>query len=110
MEACVIGTLTYAPVREFSFISASLRYDFISDEVTNNLQSINLKSALVAIYNYWKTDLLLVSAFQCPMGVVTEISQNILSDSNPSAGSGLFQIETKLKVNWLTIASKSIYA
>ena len=107
MEACLAGTLTQAPVREFTYISDPYDYTRIDNETSFNYQSINLKNALVEIYTYWKLDLLLVPPLQCPMGVVTEIRQEMSQDGT---GAGLFHIVTTLKVNWLTIASKSIYA
>ena len=107
MEAALIPSPIVAPVREFSYISDAHDYTRIDQETTFNYQSINLKNALAALYNYWKTDLLLVPVFQCPMGVVTEIRQEMSQDGT---GAGFFHIVTTLKVNWLTIASKSIYA
>jgi hypothetical protein len=110
MLACISGALTYAPVREFVHISVPHSTGRISAEVTFNFQSINLKNVLVEAYNYWKIDLLAVAPFQCVGGVVTEITQTILTDSSLAPLGDHFQIETKLKINWLVVAAKSSYA
>jgi hypothetical protein len=110
MDACISGALTYAPVREFVHISVPHVTGRIGAEVTFNFQSINLKNVLVEAYNYWKVDLLGVSPFQCVGGVVSEITTRILTDSAAIPVGDSFQIETKLKINWLVVAAKSAYA
>ena len=110
MNACISGALTYAPVREFVGISAPFLYGRINTESTFNIQSINLKDVLVQAYNYWKIDLLGVAPFQCVGGVVSEITTRILTDSTLVPAGDTFQVETKLKINWLVVASKSSYA
>ena len=108
MQGCVSGALTYAPVRELCFISDPFKYQDISSEDSNELQSINLKDLLIQAYSYWKTNLLNVPVFQCVGGVVVEITQQILPDST-AIPTGVFYIETKFKINWLVIAG-SFYA
>ena len=110
--ACASTALTYAPLREYIHMSTNeYKPTPISNETANNYQSINLKNAFVEILNYWKTDLLGVPVFQCPMGVITEIQTNVITTASGTAVplGGFFNIVTKLKVEWFVIPG-SLYS
>lgn len=109
--ACFSGVLSYAPLRELIYMSFPFKSSEISDEATNDYQSINLKEAFDQALKYWAQDLLGVPPLQCPLGVVTEIQTNVVglpSGANEPAG-GLFNIVTKLKIEWYVIPG-SLYS
>ena len=110
LQACVGGTLTYSPLREIIYVSDTNTFRFFRMESINNAQGTALKNAFIEAYNYWQRSLLLIPQFQCPMGIVTEIVSTLLSDSSIPQITNTFQLQIKLKINWLTIPEKSIYA
>lgn len=95
----IAGTLTFLPLKVYSYISDAYRNDFISDEKTNDYQSINIANAIKQLWNYWKDDIINNTKFQFPMGIVTDIQQVLHQDGG---GAGAFHIETKLFVTWFT--------
>lgn len=95
--------LTYAPLRQYVHIRTPKPFADVSDETTNDFQSKNLLNALTELGNYWKTDLAGVPAFQCPMGVVTEIKTEVEADPNYLANPAYFYIKTTIKVVWFVV-------
>lgn len=95
----IAGTLTYLPIKSYSFLSDSIKFDFLSNEKTYKFQSTNLSNAIKELWNYWKDNIINNTKFQFPMGVVTNIQQTLHQDGT---GAGLFHIETKLYVTWFT--------
>jgi hypothetical protein len=109
----ITGTIDSIPVRQLVCISNPIKWDEISDESTYKNQSKILGKSLGSAYTYWYSKLLLIPVFQCPGGVVTEIKTVILpcsKQTDPLDEVDMYQIQITLKINWLTIASKSIYA
>lgn len=110
--ACVNGVLTYAPLREYLHITTNpLKANEISNETANDYQSINLKDALFEILKYWKTDLLGVPPLQCPLGVITEMTTNVIPNASGTdfPTGNRFNIVTKLKIEWYVIPG-SLYS
>lgn len=108
LAALKAGTLTYAPIRHYINMDWSNAYTVISDEEGYNLQSKSLRSALLNLLSYWQTDLLGVAPFQCPMGVVTEMKNDVIfKDTFDTDFNGT--IKTTIKINWFVIPG-SLYS
>lgn len=110
--ACAADVLTYAPLREYLHITPNpQKANEISNERANDYQSLNLKNALAEILQYWESDLLGVPVFQCPMGVITEITTNVIPNASGTdfPTGNRFNIVTKLKIEWYVIPG-SLYS
>lgn len=100
MLANYAGTLANAPVRELVYLSRGATSGAINGESAAfpRLQSTNLKDVLAEAYRYWSFYML--ANFSSPLGVCTDISQSVVLE-NPTTG--LYSIQTKLKINWFVL-------
>jgi hypothetical protein len=109
MLACKAGTLTYAPLREFSSIQSNVN-DVGSTESGFKTQSIQLRSTLLQLLSYWNTAIALVAPFQCPLGIVTDIQQtNAFLRYDVDSDQWIYNVQHTIKVNWFVVPG-SLYS
>lgn len=94
--------LSFTPLREISFIAGPHPAGDINVEATLLLQSVALKNNLGRAYQYYSSQIVPNPNLKCPLGVVTEMQEEILGPHN-LAGSDVFYIRYKLKINWFVI-------
>lgn len=105
--ACLTGALPeYAPLREIVHISETKIRDEFNEEVVRNIQGGNLRKAFQNLLSYWETDLLGVPPLQCPLGVVTEITTQVVQNND---GPEFFNVINTFKVVWYVIPG-SLYS
>lgn len=98
------AVITYLPIKNYSYISASNSIARINDEETYAVQGTNTAEALSALKSYWKNNL--ITDFEIVLGVVSNISESVHQNSG---GVGAFHVEFKCQVTWF-IATKNPYA
>lgn len=87
------------PLREFSHISSQVDVSLLDDENAELYQSSNLKALLARVYQYWFS-FVLAAPFKFPLGVVTDMKQNIISKDTLTER---YVIVDTIKITWFTI-------
>jgi len=94
--------LPFAPLREISYIQGPSSATNINNETGLLIQSTALKNNLARAYQYYTSQIVINPNLKCPLGVATEMQEEILGPHN-LAGSDVFYIRYKLKINWFVI-------
>jgi hypothetical protein len=90
----------FPPVREFLNIQVAEDYGNINNEILNNIQGRALSETLGNLYEYWVDSL--ITNYQIPLGVVTEMKSSVSQDGGPSI-LGKFHVITTFKINWFVL-------
>lgn len=94
--------LSFSPIREISYIQGPNIATDINNESGFRIQSTALRNNLSRAFQYYANQIVTNLNLQCPLGVVTEMQEEILGPHN-LAGTDVFYIRYKLKINWFVI-------
>jgi hypothetical protein len=92
----IAGSIPYAPLREYVFVEKTNTRLVQNNETANQTQSTTLATAMVELYDFWKTEIL--PNFGYPLGVVTAMTSEAIHDN----GTGFHLIVT-LKIQWFKV-------
>jgi hypothetical protein len=96
LNELIPASIPYAPLREYVFVDKTSSRINQNNETANQQQSTALATAMVELYDFWKTEIL--TNFGYPLGVVTEMRSESIHDN----GTGFHLIVT-LKIQWFKV-------
>jgi hypothetical protein len=93
--------IPFAPLREYVYISQKYSRATLNSENNNANQSEALATAMIQLTKYWIDQI--IPNFGYPLGVVTEMSSEVIQDNEVSPAVADFHLVIRLKIQWFQV-------